>query len=151
MGKSRTGLEICQRLPLDDIRSDPIRRGLLRLPKSWDAYFVSLGDTPFGRWKKWQPNQPTLLVLDYIVRDYYPAPAREDSANDATLRFDIVRIVAEMTRRAEDLRYPVRLLLLERDFRKEAKAQQKDEELWLDWYKHLEKRAVSVSRWNCRR
>lgn len=49
-------------------------------------------------WNRWQPDRPHLLVVDYIV-------GREDK---------IRTVFQELARRSNELRVPVRLLLLER-------------------------------------
>ena len=76
-GKSRFALELCSRII------------------GWDAGF--LADTPEDMvWRDWQPQSPTLIVIDYI-----------GSRN-------IGRVLKILSQR-NNLNHPVRMLLLERE------------------------------------
>jgi len=68
--------------------------------ENWLAGFLSDGDiAEFGEgWREWQPSRPTLLIVDYVVgRDH-----------------SVGLIFRQLARRSEELRLPVRLLLIER-------------------------------------
>ncbi|MCH7937120.1 MAG: hypothetical protein IH994_08540 [Proteobacteria bacterium] len=69
----------------------------LRHGFAWRAGFFS-PDDPFDDWGHWQPEQPTLLVADYA----------------STQPKDLRGMVLALAQR-NDLQFPVRMLLLERD------------------------------------
>lgn len=79
-GKSRLVLEVCLR------NGGAWRSGFLRTPKDFSA------------WDAWQPDQPTLLVMDYAEREAESIGA----------------LVRRLHERA-DLLFPVRLLVVTRD------------------------------------
>ena len=82
-GKSRLALELC-----------------LRAPQPWRAGFLH-GDTDFDSFERWQPFEPTLLVIDYAARD----PKRVGKW---------LRQLAARRKGDRELQAPVRVLLLER-------------------------------------
>jgi hypothetical protein len=79
-GKSRLALEICLK------NGNGWRTGFL--PREFD----------FTTWETWQPDRPTLMIVDY-----------------ASGRTDLLRrIICSLQERQADLEWPVRLLLIER-------------------------------------
>ncbi len=82
-GKSRSALELC-------LEFEPIWRVGFLSESALDSFDPNL-------WRNWRPDEPTLIVVDYVAR--YPA------AVGTILR----------TLQHAKLAYPVRLLLLERD------------------------------------
>ncbi|AGA92304.1 hypothetical protein Thimo_3648 [Thioflavicoccus mobilis 8321] len=83
-GKSRLGYELV----------------LWAKERNWQAGLLDTDalDAFGGHWPNWQPKRPHLLVLDYVV-------GREDKIQPA---------IQTLAQRADELRRPVRLLLLER-------------------------------------
>ena len=80
MGKSRLALELC-----------------LRYGNGWRAGFLKTDDG-FKSWLEWQPDRPTLMVVDYA-----------GSKSEA-----VRHIICALHGRPEPLDWPVRMLLLER-------------------------------------
>ena len=68
--------------------------------KNWLVGFLNDGDVAEfdEEWREWQPSRPTLLIVDYVI-------GRDRSVG---------LILRQLARRNEELRLPVRLLLLER-------------------------------------
>ena len=92
-GKSRLALEICDRCSLGEISVDG---------KLWDAAFLDMPKKlDFAIAKMWQPEQPTLVVIDYVLRD-----AQE-----------IRELIRALHNRppSDALVNPIRFLLLERE------------------------------------
>ncbi|MBL4838141.1 MAG: hypothetical protein JKY34_11245 [Kordiimonadaceae bacterium] len=79
LGKSRLALEFC-----------------LTKRETWQVGFLS-DHTTFDKWEKWQPDRPTLIVVDYVAK-------RAELIGD---------MLAQLNSRS-DLECPVRVLLLER-------------------------------------
>ena len=109
-GKSRTAFKFCE---------------FLENEKQWDAGFVSLEPPPQETWHTWHPEQDTLLVIDYVAREF-----SGDSRN-------IARIFTPLTRRAKNKELGdkrIRILLLEREYKERNEAGQP-----LEWYRQLDK------------
>lgn len=81
LGKSRLALELCLRRSVEFPRA-----GFMRRESTYDA------------WDGWQPEAPTLIVLDYVA-------SQVDRAR---------RIITALRDRERELDAPVRLLLIER-------------------------------------
>jgi len=108
-GKSRTALEFCEFLK----------------QKNWKVGFLSLEQMPPETWQRWQPKQDTLLVIDYVAKEFSGYPE------------DISRIFTQLTRRAEKKELGgkrIRILLLEREYQERGKGGR-----WLQWYEWLDK------------
>ncbi|QQP91715.1 hypothetical protein IGS68_11140 [Skermanella sp. TT6] len=84
-GKSRIGLELCLEKAGDG--------------KGWHAGFLAWADK--ASWSSWQPDRPTLIVVDY-------AQTRAERLGE------VIRTLGRTLGGRRDLRHPVRLLLLER-------------------------------------
>jgi len=91
-GKSRLALELC-----------------LQMGGAWRTGFLK-EDTTFATWETWAPDQPTLIVVDYV--------ARRGEA--------IGKIIRHAARNKNEFVFPVRFLLLERGL--------SDED---EWFKNL--------------
>ena len=81
MGKSRLGMELC-----------------LRNGGAWRVGFLP-SDHGFTNWQNWQPDQPTLMLIDY-------AAGRPGELHS---------LISSLSGRGAEFEYPVRCLLLERD------------------------------------
>jgi tetratricopeptide (TPR) repeat protein len=81
LGKSRLALELC------------LRQGMV-----WRAGFLP-SDYTAEHFRSWQPNQPTLIVIDYVM-------SRAEA---------IGQLCRTLYLRRKELTFPVRLLLLERE------------------------------------
>ena len=66
--------------------------------KIWHAGFIDMVDAETFDWHKWKPEQPCFLIIDYAARA-------------SNLVAEIIRSLSMR----DDLKYPVRLLMLERD------------------------------------
>ena len=109
-GKSRTALEFCE---------------FLQREKQWHAGFVSLENTDMEVWHAWRPEADTLLVFDYVAREF-----SGDAGN-------IARIFTPLMRRAQRNELGgkrIRILLLEREYKERNETGQE-----LDWYAQLDK------------
>jgi hypothetical protein len=84
LGKSRLALELCK-----------------RYASSWHTGFLLLNHGFESYWHEWQPKQPTLIIVDYII-------SRVE---------DIHNILVMLLSRTIPLNWPVRLLLLEREIK----------------------------------
>ncbi|MBL4614244.1 MAG: hypothetical protein JKY27_05135 [Magnetovibrio sp.] len=80
-GKSRLALEFC-----------------LQVGGAWRAGFLS-ANTTYDHWEDWRPDQPTLIVVDYVAR-------RGEAVGQA---------IRHAAANAQNYEFPVRFLLLERD------------------------------------
>ena len=108
-GKSRTALEFCK---------------FLR-KMHWCAEFVSLEKTPSEVWSTWSPKQDTLLVIDYVAREFSTNPR------------DIANIFTTLTLRAENDELGgkrLRILLLEREYKERNETERE-----FEWYQQLDK------------
>jgi|GEM_PF-2377928 len=108
-GKSRTALEFCEFLK----------------QKNWNVGFLNLEQMPLETWQTWQPKQDTLLVIDYVAKEFSGYPE------------DISRIFTQLTRRAEKKELGgkrIRILLLEREYTERGQGGR-----WLQWYEWLDK------------
>jgi pentatricopeptide repeat protein len=107
-GKSRTALEFCEYLK----------------QKNWCAEFVNLNETSRDVWRAWRPKQDTLLVIDYVAREFSSNPR------------SIARIFTLLSRRAERCELGnkrLRILLLEREYLERSEVGQP-----LEWYRWLD-------------
>lgn len=84
-GKSRLAMEFCY--------------ALAERNKDYQLGFYKVNDKDKIDWYKWQPLNKTLIVIDYITADYKA----------------ILEILAALYLRVNNLKYPVRFLLLERE------------------------------------
>jgi len=82
-GKSRLALELA-----DDLKD------------TWNAGFISTNelDTFQDKWRDWNPDQPTLIIVDYIIAD---------------MKY-LKKLIYYLSLRKDEFPFPVRLLLLER-------------------------------------
>ena len=78
----------------------------LRLGGRWRAGFLAQEEWDWGSWR---PTRPTLLIADYV-----------------SARVEDVRRLALALARRRDLAFPVRLLLLERDFQELQMGERRD-------------------------
>jgi len=67
----------------------------------WHAGFLDIGELNNRNWKKWQPLQPTFMVIDYVSKSAAKVAAMLNGLADRDP--------------SQPLRYPVRVLLIERD------------------------------------
>lgn len=88
-GKSRLALEICDRCWTGEITL---------AGESWDAAFLRDVRTLPNQASLWRPKQPTLIVIDYVLKDAEAVGALIDSIQDQTFS------------------HPLRFLLLEREW-----------------------------------
>ncbi|MGF1475279.1 MAG: hypothetical protein ACFB6S_06915 [Geminicoccaceae bacterium] len=85
MGKSRLAFEFCR-----------------RTPTAWRAGFLVASATSFD-WQRWQPEKPTLLVIDYVQ-------GRIEEIRDL-----LVALAGRTDDSEQPLSWPVRVLLVERE------------------------------------
>ena len=81
VGKSRLALEFC-------VRNQP----------EWDTGWL-MEVRQFKEWRAWQPQAPTLVIVDGVAAQEEP----------------VRRMIVSLFRRIDTLEYPVRVLLLERE------------------------------------
>jgi tetratricopeptide (TPR) repeat protein len=120
MGKSRLALEFCR-----------------AVTAGWDCGFLPLEaaqrhtepgefEAAAAPWEHWQPDRPTLIVVDYLVER-------------AGFLGNVIRLLAAR----KDLAHPVRLLLLERDaegrlWQPAFKAPDSTGQSWMDGSRHAD-------------
>jgi hypothetical protein len=93
-GKSRLAMEFCFELAAQN--------------KDYQLGFLESDKTKFD-WEHWQPLHKTLIVIDYVAKDYQ----------------DTLNLLSTLSKSRNDLKHPVRFLLLERDMHS-------------DWWKKFE-------------
>lgn len=69
------------------------------LERKWFAGFLPKGFTDNLDWSSWQPPKPTFIIIDYL-------PGREELVH---------RILLALSKRQEQLRNPIRILIVERE------------------------------------
>lgn len=120
-GKSRLALELRKRQKIN----------------GWLAEFVSLDKTPAAVWDSWQPNEPSLLIFDYVAESFALMEGATD--DERKNRNDVAHIVYRLAQRAHGeneqypLRHPVRVLLLEREYQTRLDSGEKP----VAWYARL--------------
>ncbi|GAB3770028.1 hypothetical protein GCM10028818_07130 [Spirosoma horti] len=85
VGKSRLSLEFCLQADAVDIY----------------AGFLEVSELENFNWSKWQPDKPTLIIIDYV----------------SSYADDVREMISKLNRNVNNINKPVRVLLLEREIR----------------------------------
>jgi DNA polymerase III delta prime subunit len=118
-GKSRLALEFCQQMEKE----------------KWQAEFLDLANTPRKVWDKWQPEKPTLLVIDYVSEEF--SKDKDAASRGVKTNEDILYMFERLMHRIASkptITKKIRVLLLEREY-KTRSSMNKGENV--DWYAQL--------------
>lgn len=124
IGKSRLALEFALHL------NTPNRK--------WDTGFIQLETLNTREFEEWNPQRPTFLVLDYIAKNIVSSSLKEVDNNETKVSL----LINSLAQRAIDkkLRHPVRVLLLEREYKINIKD---NDYLKQDWYRSIAENLTS--------
>lgn len=100
--------------------------------KKWDTGFIQLEKVDIAELQEWQPQRPTFLILDYVAKNIISSPPKEDGNGETKVSL----LIKLFSRRAIDkkLQHPVRILLLERDYRIQIT---NSDYLMQEWYRSI--------------